>query len=47
MKCGFRRTGIAGRGRRLLDGLPPIPLGLLYGVTSPKGYLLANYRILR
>jgi dihydrofolate reductase len=38
---------IAGRGRRLLDGLPPIRLELLRGVTSPSGYLLADYRISR
>lgn len=38
---------IAGRGRRLLDGLPPIRLELLRSATSPKGYLLADYRIAR
>ena len=38
---------IAGRGRRLLDGLPPIRLELLRSVTSPSGYLLADYRISR
>ena len=35
---------LAGSGRRLLDGLPPIRLDLLRGVTSPSGYLLADYR---
>jgi dihydrofolate reductase len=35
---------LAGSGRRLLDGLPPIRLELLRGVTSPSGYLLADYR---
>jgi dihydrofolate reductase len=38
---------IAGRGRRLLDGLRPIRLELVRSVTSPSGYLLADYRILR
>ena len=31
---------IAGRGRRLLDGLPPIRLESLRSATSPRGYLL-------
>jgi dihydrofolate reductase len=38
---------IVGRGRRLLDGLPPIRLESLRSATSPKGYLLADYRISR
>jgi dihydrofolate reductase len=38
---------IAGRGRRLLDGLPPVRLESVRGLTSPKGYLLADYRISR
>jgi dihydrofolate reductase len=38
---------IAGSGRRLLDGLPPIRLELLHGATSPSGYLLADYRVSR
>jgi dihydrofolate reductase len=38
---------IAGRGRRLLDGLPPIQLEPIRSETSPKGYLLADYRVLR
>jgi dihydrofolate reductase len=38
---------IAGRGRRLLDGLPPIRLESLRSATSPRGYLLADYRISR
>jgi dihydrofolate reductase len=38
---------IAGHGRRLLDGLPPIRLESLRSATSPRGYLLADYRILR
>jgi len=36
---------IVGRGRRLLDGLPPIRLESLRSATSPMGYLLADYRI--
>jgi dihydrofolate reductase len=38
---------IAGHGRRLLDGLPPTRLESLRSATSPKGYLLADYRISR
>lgn len=38
---------IAGRGRRLLDGLPPIRLESLRSATSPSGYLLADYRVSR
>ena len=38
---------IAGRGRRLLDGLPPIQLEPIRSETSPAGYLLADYRVLR
>jgi dihydrofolate reductase len=38
---------IAGSGRRLLDGLPPIRLESLRCATSPKGYVLADYRIAR
>jgi dihydrofolate reductase len=38
---------IAGFGRRLLDGLPPIRLESLRSSTSPRGYLLADYRISR
>jgi dihydrofolate reductase len=38
---------IAGRGRRLLDGLPPIRLESLRSATSPRGYLLADYRVSR
>ena len=38
---------IAGRGRRLLDGLPPVRLEPLRSATSPRGYLLADYRISR
>jgi dihydrofolate reductase len=36
---------IAGSGRRLLDGLPPIRLEPIQGTTSPAGYLLAGYRV--
>jgi dihydrofolate reductase len=38
---------IAGRGRRLLDGLPPIQLESSRSVTSPSGYLLVDYRVIR
>jgi dihydrofolate reductase len=38
---------IAGRGRRLFDGLPPIRLEALRSAMSPTGYLLADYRIVR
>jgi dihydrofolate reductase len=38
---------IAGRGRRLLDGLPAIALESIRCVTSPTGYLLADYRVVR
>jgi dihydrofolate reductase len=38
---------IAGFGRRLFDALPPIRLESLRSATSPRGYLLADYRISR
>ena len=38
---------IAGRGRRLLDGLPPIELAPSRSDISPTGYLLADYRVIR
>jgi hypothetical protein len=38
---------IAGRGRRLLDGLPPIQLESIRSETSPTGYLLVDYRVIR
>ena len=38
---------IAGRGRRLLDGLPPIRLESIRSQTSPTGYLLVDYRVIR
>jgi dihydrofolate reductase len=38
---------IAGRGRRLLDGLPPIQLEPIRSDVSPAGYLLADYRVIR
>jgi len=38
---------VVGRGRRLLDGLPPVRLESLRGAMSPRGYLLADYRISR
>lgn len=36
---------IAGRGRRLLDGLPPIGLETIQHDTSPTGYLLVGYQV--
>ena len=36
-----------GRGRRLLDGLPPIQLESIRCVMSPTGYLLVDYRVIR
>ncbi len=38
---------IAGRGRRLLDGLPSIQLESMRGEVSPTGYLLVDYRVIR
>jgi dihydrofolate reductase len=38
---------IVGRGRRLLDGLPSIPLELIRSEISPTGYLLVDYRVIR
>ena len=38
---------IAGCGRRLLDGLRPIRLESLHSAMSPRGYLLADYRVSR
>jgi dihydrofolate reductase len=36
---------IAGRGRRLLDGVPSIRLELIRSETSPTGSLLVEYRV--
>jgi dihydrofolate reductase len=38
---------IAGRGRRLLDGLPSIQLEAIRSEISPTGYLLVAYRVTR
>ena len=38
---------IAGRGRRLLDGLPSIKLESIRSETSPTGHLLLDYRVTR
>jgi dihydrofolate reductase len=38
---------IAGRGRRLLDGLPSLQLELIQSETSPTGYVLVDYRVIR
>ncbi len=37
---------IAGRGRRLLDGLPTIALEAIRCDRSPSGYLLVDYRVI-
>jgi dihydrofolate reductase len=36
---------IAGHGRRLLDGLPPLRLETVRSETTPTGYLLLDYRV--
>jgi dihydrofolate reductase len=41
------RPMIAGRGRRLLDGLPSIQLESIRSENSPTGYLLVDYRVIR
>jgi dihydrofolate reductase len=38
---------IAGAGRRLLDGVPPIRLGPIRSAVSPTGALLIDYRVVR
>jgi dihydrofolate reductase len=38
---------IAGRGRRLLDGVPPVKLESIRSETSPTGHLLVDYRVTR
>ena len=38
---------MAGRGRRLLDGLPSIQPELTRSEISPTGYLLVDYRVIR
>jgi dihydrofolate reductase len=38
---------IAGSGRRLFDRLPAIRLESIRSTTSPTGYLLADYRVIR
>jgi dihydrofolate reductase len=38
---------IAGNGRRLLDGLPPIRLEAIESELSPTGSLLLGYRVIR
>ena len=38
---------VAGRGRRLLDGLPSIRFETVRSTLSPAGYLLVDYRIIR
>jgi dihydrofolate reductase len=36
---------IAGDGRKLFDGLPPIRLALVESTVSPTGYLMLDYRV--
>jgi dihydrofolate reductase len=36
---------IAGNGRKLLDGLPPIRLTPIRSAISPTGYLILDYRV--
>jgi hypothetical protein len=38
---------IAGRGRRLLDGLPSMKLEAIRSAISPTGSLLVDYRVMR
>ena len=38
---------IVGRGRRLLDGSPSLRLEPIRSETSPAGYLLTDYRVIR
>jgi dihydrofolate reductase len=38
---------VVGSGRRLLEGLSPIRLELIRSATSPTGYLLVDYRVIR
>jgi dihydrofolate reductase len=38
---------IAGSGRRLLENVPAIRLESIRGTTSPRGYLLADYRVIK
>jgi dihydrofolate reductase len=38
---------IAGRGRRLLDGLPAMRLESIRSEISPTGYLTVDYRVMR
>jgi dihydrofolate reductase len=38
---------IAGNGRRLLDGLPPMQLDTIASEVSPSGSLLVGYRVRR
>lgn len=38
---------IAGRGRRLLDGMPSIQLQPIRSEISPTGYLMVDFRVIR
>ena len=37
---------VAGKGRRLLDGLPATRLETIQSATSPTGQLIADYRVI-
>lgn len=39
--------GVAGSGRRLLDGLPPVKFEADGSALSPTGHLIVNYRVVR
>ncbi|MEY9911067.1 dihydrofolate reductase [Catenulispora sp. MAP12-49] len=36
---------VVGQGKRLLDGVPPMRFETMRSVTTPSGYLLADYRV--
>jgi dihydrofolate reductase len=38
---------IAGSGRRLFEGLPPVRLESIRSLTSPSGHLLVDYQVIR
>jgi len=38
---------IAGRGRRLFEGVPPVRLKSIQSMTSPSGHLLVDYKVIR
>jgi dihydrofolate reductase len=38
---------IVGKGKRLFDELPPIRVETISNITTPSGYLLVDYRVVR